>query len=387
MRILHLISSSGLFGAERVVLVLSKALKKKNHEPIVGVIENRYNPHTEVANEAKAAGLDTVTFPCRWQFDPRTALLIREFTKNEQVDIVHSHGYKSNFYALVATSRLTPKIATNHNWLTDNWRLKIYCLLDSMWIRRFDHIVAVSDKIKDEMINKGVPPGRISVIDNGIDLERFEGQRNAETVKKDLGINEGDVVIGTIGNLNREKGHVYLLEAAKEVVQKYDSVKFLLIGDGELRQMLEKKVKNVGLDKHVIFTGIRNDIPELLSLLDIFVLASIREGLPMALLEAMASKTPVVASKVGGIPGLIEDRVSGILVEPKDIKGIAHGIMYLIKNPAKANILKKNALERIVNGYSSDTMCERYLSTYLQAIRLKGSDNERSSRNPCSWVS
>ena len=158
MRILHLISSVGLFGAERVAVELCKSLKKTYHcEPILGVIRNAYNPHEEILEEAKENSIPHAVFSCRSQLDLKLVFSMREFIRKNRVDIVHCHGYKSNFYGLLASSGQVPSVTTNHNWLTAHWRLKIYCILDSLWIRFFDRIVAVSNEIKEDMLKYKIP--------------------------------------------------------------------------------------------------------------------------------------------------------------------------------------------------------------------------------------
>ena len=282
MRILHLISSSGLFGAERVVIELSKSLKRTcNCQPVIGVIKNAYNPHSEITDEAKANNIDTVIFPCNSQFDLKLISLIKEFIKNSKIDILHCHGYKANFYGLLASKNKIPTVTTNHNWLKSHWKLKFYCLLDALWIRYFNAIVAVSDGIKKDMLKFKIPGKKIRVIDNGIDLSRFSKEISTENIKRGLGLNGNSKVIGTIGSLKHAKGHQYLLEATKKIIETHKSIKLLIVGDGPLKTQLEGKTSSLGIAGNVIFTGYRNDIQELLSVMDIFVLPSIEEGLPM----------------------------------------------------------------------------------------------------------
>jgi glycosyltransferase involved in cell wall biosynthesis len=138
-----------------------------------------------------------------------------------------------------------------------------------------------------------------------------------------------------------EKGHIYLLEAARQILDVVKDLKFLIIGDGPLRKALEEKSEELGIQKDVIFMGQRKDIPELLTAMDIFVLPSIKEGLPVALLEAMAAKRPVVATRVGAIPRVIESKDIGILVEPKDISGLRDALASLIDDPKRMNLLAR----------------------------------------------
>ncbi len=367
MRILHLISSVGLFGAERVAIELSKSLKKTYHcEPILGVIRNDYNPHEEISEEAKSNDILYTVFSCRSQLDLKLVFSIREFIKKNRIDIVHCHGYKSNFYGLLASKGRVPSVTTNHNWLTAHWKLKTYCVLDSLWIRFFDGIVAVSHEVKKDMLKYRIPEDKIRVIDNGIALERFAKVVETKNVKNQLGFEEKTRIIGTIGSLVIEKGHIYLLEAARQILDVVKDLKFLMIGDGPLRKQLEKKSEELGINRDVIFMGQRKDIPELLLAMDIFVLPSIKEGLPVALLEAMAAKRPVIATRVGAIPKVIKSKDIGILVEPKDITGLRDAIVDLVNHPERRNLLAREGFSRVCMDFSSDEMGKHYLKLYKE---------------------
>jgi len=377
MRILHLISSGGLFGAERVAVELSKSLRKTYHcEPILGVIKNAYNPHEEILEEAKTNGIAYAVFPCRSQLDLKLAFSIREFIKRNRIDVIHCHGYKSNFYGLLASRGEVPSVTTNHNWLTTHWRLKTYCFLDSLWIRFFDRIVAVSNEVKKDMLRYKIPAAKIRVVDNGIALERFAKLVETNIMKNQLGLDEKIRIIGTIGSLVIEKGHIYLLEAARQILDVVKDLKFLIIGDGPLRKALEEKSEELGIKKDIIFMGQRKDIPELLMAMDVFALPSIKEGLPIALLEAMASKRPVIATRIGAIPNVIENEDIGVLVEPKDITGLRDAIMNLLNDPGRMNLLARKGFDRVCRDFSSDEMAKNYLKLYNELA------NPNSCRNP-----
>jgi len=374
MRILHLISSNGLLGAERVVVELSKGLSLfDNCYPIVGVLRNSRNPHTEVVEEAKSDNLGTVIFRCRGKLDPKTIIQIKKFLREDKIDVLHCHGYKSNFYGLLGSRNLIPAVTTNHNWLTSHWKLKLYCLFDSLWIRRFERIVAVSEEIKRDMMKYRVPEEKIEVIDNGIDIKRFNRQIPIENLIRGFSIGENVTVVGTIGSLIPEKGHIFLLKAAKELLNVRKDFKFLFVGDGPLRKTLENEARNLGIERDVIFTGQRSDIPELLSMMDIFVLPSVKEGLPMVVLEAMASKKPIIATRVGAMEKIITDNESGILIKACDIKGLKDSILGLTTDRTKGVQLSQMAFDRVKNEFSSKVMAERYMALYEELItRPKG---------------
>lgn len=366
MKILNLISSSGLFGAERVALELAVTLRDSLGEtPIMGVIKNNHSPHTEVGEEAKRLGLETKVFDCGGQFDRKTISAIRQYIRENGIDLVHCHGYKSNFYGYFASRGLVPTVATNHNWLRSNWRLRLYCFIDSHLIRHFDSVVGVSEDISADMEAHGVPAEKIIVIDNGVNMSRFKDKTKAASIRKELGIAKDTVIIGTAGSLKCVKGHTFLLQAAVKVLRSCNKeVKLLIVGDGELREELEAEARGLGIEDNVIFTGYRTDVEDVLRSLDLFVLPSLREGLPMVLLEAMASRKPVVASRVGAIPKVVEGTECGQLVEPGDADALAATLTALIKNKKKMRLMGERGYEKVLEDYSSEKMARKYLAIY-----------------------
>jgi glycosyltransferase involved in cell wall biosynthesis len=371
-RILHLISSSGFLGAENVVLELSKETVKEGYWVTIGIIENRNNLHMELADRAKEAGIKVQIFPCRGRFDRRTISSIRSAISSEQPNILHSHGYKSNFYAWKALSGWNmPWIVTNHGKRV-GMKLKVYNWLNIFFMKKAAKIVAVSQVLADEMIKQGISSTKIVVIDNGVDLQRFTDLRENNDLRKSFGLNGKNKIIGTVGSMTEEKGHIYLIEAASKVVDAYPECRFLIVGDGGQRQFLEEKTAELGLNDKVIFTGSRRDVPEILSMLDIFVFPSLKEGLPMAVLEAMASKIPVVATSVGGIPKVLENGISGIIIQPKDSQSIADAIMRIIKNPDDTLLIAQKGFEKIRNDFLSGLMTNKYLNVYKAILAESG---------------
>ena len=227
---------------------------------------------------------------------------IKKFAKDQEFDIMHSHGYKSNFYSLLGTAFLKIKrISTCHTWYSVNTKMKFYEWIDKILLKRFDKVVVVSQDLFDEVVRSGVSREKVCVINNGIDVERFNHPLSSDQHKKfkqALGINDADKVIGVVARLASDKGHEYLFQALKVVIQKMPGIKCLVVGDGPLKNHLADSVQRLGLQDNVIFTGIRKDIPELLSIMDMFVLSSTKEGMPIALLEAMAMKKPIIATNV-----------------------------------------------------------------------------------------
>ncbi|MCK5535134.1 glycosyltransferase family 4 protein, partial [bacterium] len=370
-----------------------------------------------VAQNAHKCNLPVEIFDCKGRFDIKTILSIRYFLRENKIDIIHSHGYKSNFYGLLAALNMNIKrITTCHNWLGTSRKMRFYKWLDKTLLNKFDNVVVVSDVLKKEVLKSEICEEKVKVIYNGTDTENFkfqilnsqkqgtnsEGQRanslnsqkqgteaqgnkgkietdggeqiangkwrkaKGNKIREDFGIKDDEKVVETVGRLTEEKGHIYFLKAAKEVEKEYSKGKFLIVGDGSLMKTLKLEVGNLKLEDRVIFTGTRSDIPDMLNLMDVFVLPSLKEGIPMALLEAMAAKKPVIASKVGGVPKVIEDSYTGLLMESGDVKKLADSIVELLKDKKKANFLAQNGYEKIKNEFSSKKMAEKYIKIYSE---------------------
>jgi glycosyltransferase involved in cell wall biosynthesis len=237
-------------------------------------------------------------------------------------------------------------------------------MIDKLLLKGFDRIVAISEEVKKELLKAGISQNKITTIDNGINVNRFKEQYDTEKIRNELGIPNDSKVIGTVGRLSPEKGHHILIEVAEKIIKKYPATFFVFAGDGLLKEKLERKAKNLKIENHLLFIGSTNKIPELLSIYDIFVLPSFSEGLPMALLEAMAAKIPIVASRIGSIPKLIIPHQTGLLVEPRDMSSLEKSIIDLINDKNKAIKLAENGYRMILKIFSSKIMTEKYISIY-----------------------
>jgi len=366
----------GFFGVENTIMELSKELSRISpYLPIIGVFKNAQNPHIELAELARLHNLDAKVFECRGPLDLKAAFSIREFIKRNGVKIVHSHGCKANFYALLSTRFINNNLAlsaTCYPWndITYSFKGKLYSYLDKSWLNRFDRIITDSDETRLEILRRGLPRTKVLTIDNGIDVSRFENIIDTSEVQKTFGIKTQQEIIGTIGRLSEEKGHFLFIEMARELLEDFPNLSFLIVGDGPLKEKLQKKVSELGLQEHILFTGIRSDIPEILSVIDIFVLPSLSEGLPMVLLEAMAAKKPVVATNVGAVPRVITHNETGIIVRP-DVRDLKDGVIVLLKDKTKAKRLGWKAYCKIKEQFSSTRMAQKYIEVYEQVLVTK----------------
>jgi glycosyltransferase involved in cell wall biosynthesis len=237
-------------------------------------------------------------------------------------------------------------------------------MLDLIILRLFDKIIIVSDRLKLDIKKAMIPDTKIQVIYNGINPAKFNFIGDNRIIKERLAIPLHYKVVGIVGRLAKEKGHIYFLQAAKYILREYGDVYFLIIGDGPLRRNLEITAKKMCITDKVAFTGYQENPMEFLSLVDIFVVSSKNEGLPLSLLEAMAMKKAVVAFGVGAIPQVLEDGLSGIIVKPGDWRSLAINILNLLKNDKKRSDFGENSRRIIEEKYTDSRMVNSLETVY-----------------------
>jgi glycosyltransferase involved in cell wall biosynthesis len=366
LRILHLVSSGGLYGAEQVILNLARS---ENTNSYVGALYNGSGPSLDVIDEAEKRNLKTVVFDSRGRINPKPIVQVNRFLRKNRIDILHTHGYKSDIVGfLAALSGKTRWVATNHVWHPISWILRFYESMDAFVLRFARRVVAVSRGVREDLISANVPPANIRVIGNGVDIDRFTKSRSTATLKAVLGLREHDVVVTIVGRLSPEKGHRTFLEAARKVSSNKDNVRFLIVGDGPMAEELGAEAARLNLEERVIFTSFRKDMPEVYALTDVMVNASSIEGLPMTLLEAMASGVPVIAARTGGIPDIIKDNETGLLIDPHDVEALKVKIESLIDDPGKRQRLAAAAFEFVTMNHSFERMCDGYRQVYQEIM-------------------
>jgi len=359
INLLYIIWSLGLGGAERVVINLAKGLDKTKFNPMVCCL----NEKGEFANELENEGIKVIALNKKGRFDISVIFKLISIIRQYKIDIVHTHLWGANFWGRIAAeiTRVSVVIATEHN--VDSWKTKFYLAIDRWLSHSTEKIIAVSDKVKEFYMSKGIDANKIIVIHNGIDIKRYE---LALGNKKDK-----EITLAVMGRLVLQKGHRFFLMALKELIRSY-KVKGLIIGSGPLEQELRQLSQNLGLNGNVTFTGLRQDIPDLLKTIDILVIPSLREGLPIIALEAMASGIPIVATKVGGNPEVVLDGQTGILVPAGDSMALAEAIERLIKDKNLVRKFSEKALDRIKEYFTLEKMVKETEEVYRECLTKNG---------------
>ena len=365
LRILQIRASSEILGAERVVIELCNSLSEKGCLPILGVPTDRRGGGSELSTTARSENIAVKEFPISGPFDFSVLSKIRHYVRENRIDIVHSHGYRENLYAL-ACRRDAKIIATNHLWKRTSPRLRLYAYLDAKLLQRFPRVVAVSSEIAEDIRNAGVNESKVHVVSNGIPTNTFV-QNTDDSIRKELGIEAGRVVYGTVSSLTPEKAVGNAIEAIANCREDCSDPCLLVVGDGPERMALERLAESHGANDHVFFAGRRSNMSAVYGAIDVFMLPSLIEGLPMALLEAMSSALPVIATDVGDVRMVVDGAV-GALVRPGDIEALSSSIRTFAQNQERRAQMGMNARRRIIDNFSSTAMANQYMKIYRELL-------------------
>ena len=366
INILYLIWSLGLGGAEQVVINLAKGIDKKKFNVIVCCL----NDKGIFAQEVEKEGIEVIALGKKGKFDATVLFKLIRVIKKYKIDIVHTHLWTSDFWGRIAAklAGVPVIISTVHN--VDVWKPKVFLLIDRILSYFTDKIIAVSNTVKYFYINNAkIPKNKIETIYNGIDVDKFNIKVNRNIKRRELGLNADTKVLAVIGRLVEQKGHIYFLECFRKLLGKYSDIQGLIVGDGPLRGELEERSKMLGLNGRVIFTGIRNDIPEILKIIDVLVVPSLYEGLPTIILEAMAAGVPVVATNVGGNSEIIVNGETGFIVPPKDSSVLAEYIGKILENNNLVESMRVMSRERAIQYFSLDKMMREVEGIYKNSKR------------------
>jgi glycosyltransferase involved in cell wall biosynthesis len=375
MKILHIIDSGGLYGAEVMLLNLMAEQVKLGLEPVLVSIGEHHNEEKPLEKEARRRGLQVKTFRMLPGPNIAGALRVLRYARQNRFDLLHSHGYKGNilFGFIPGKIRRLPMVNTVHGWTWTGGmtRMMIYEWLDSMSLAFMDRVVLVNEAMKDHARLRKRSRLAVEVVANGIPVESLPDSR-ADKMELNLEIldfcREG-YTIGAIGRLSQEKGFDVLLEAVAGLVTEGRDVRLALLGEGGLRGRLEDKVKALGLGQRVLMPGYVKSAGNYLSYFKLFVMPSLTEGLPIVLLEAMRAGVPIAASRVGGIPNVLDEGRAGLLLEPGNVEALKRGIAEVIMNPAEAEQRLHAARKRVREEFSSRIMAEKYLEIYRRVVQ------------------
>lgn len=361
-RILQVIDGMNIGGAEVLLVDLVRRLREAGH-----VVRVAYSTPGPMAARLTEMGVPLTRLPRLARVDPLLLLRLVKLMRREKPDLVHTHLFKSDVHGRLAArwAGVPVLVSTVHN--NDRWAKRaLLGWLYGRTARLADRIIVVSEEVREYQLKYTfLPPEKIVTIDNGVDMRRFEGQDAAgRAVRVEFGIDPDAPLVGIIGRLSEQKDHATFLQAAGRIRAELPKARFLVVGDGPLRGNLIEQARSLKLDEAVIFAGLRSDIPAVMAALDVLVFSSRWEGLPVTLLEGMAAGKPVVSTAVGGVPGVVGDGESALLVPAGMASVLADAVIRVLRDPALARNLSTAARERVRKKYSLDSMLDRTLALY-----------------------
>jgi len=348
-------------GGQRQSLFLAKELKRRGL-PFFFIVQ----PESPLHQKACEAELPVLPFKMRNEFDLPAILRLAWAMKRKKCLLVHFHDAHSAAVGSVAASlaKVPFRIITRRV----DFPLKKNYFSRRKYMKNVDVIIAISEGVKKVLVEGGVNPMNVEVISSGIDFSSFEKDSSALTSKdylhREFSFAVDDYLVGIVAHLADHKGHQYLIQATKILKQQAPKIKTIIVGEGPLRMELNRQAKELDVEDIIFFLGFRKDIPKILSSLDLFVLSSHLEGMGSSILDAMASRLPVVATKVGGIPEVVINGETGLLVPPRNPSALARAILMLYSDKTLASRLGQKGYELVHRKFSAEAMADKVVRLY-----------------------
>ncbi len=360
MKILLLTTHLRMGGVSVYVVTLAAALKRLKHEVIVA------SSGGDLVKKLEAAGVPHINLNINVKSELHPKALagiyrLAQLVKKNNIEVIHTNTRVAQVIG-EAVSILTgaSHVSTCHGFFKNRLGRRLF----DCWGKK---VIAISEAVREHLVNDfKIKKSRIELIHNGIDLNaslKIYTDEEKKAVKKELGLRTGPVV-GIIARLSSVKGHRFLVTAMKQVVEKQKDAQLLIVGEGEEEAALKALAQETGLSGNVIFVKSVSDTARALSIIDVFVLPSINEGLGLALLEALSCAVPVVASDTGGIYSIVKDNVTGLLVPPRDSSGLAAAILKLLEDRALAHNLAANGQKLVYENFSLEEMTKKVERVY-----------------------
>jgi glycosyltransferase involved in cell wall biosynthesis len=355
--VLHTEASPGLGGQEVRTLNEARWTAERGWRVLLAC-----QPDGRLAGRAREAGVETRPVRMRGPLDPRGLAALVRLVRREHVSLVHTHSSIDAWLGGMA-ARLcrVPVVRTRHVSIAiRRGPNPVY-----RWLA--DRVITSGEAIRRVVLAAGVPPARVVAIPAGVNLESFPFGLKAPEIERELGL--GSPVVGSVAMFRGSKGHPQLLQAFARVRERHPRASLLLVGDGIRRPWVEQLAREAGLADAVVFTGFRPDVPALLAAMDCFALASTRtEGVPQALLQAFAVGVPVVASRIGGIPEVVTDGETGLLVESEAVPPLAAAIERVLEDPVGAAERARAARALVEARFSHGRSVDRLLALYDEVL-------------------
>ena len=369
VRVLHILSTLLPGGSEISVLRLLAALDSRRYDFRVAFL--RGTP--ALASDFESIGAAVVPMgPCA-SFDPLCCLRLRSYVARERIQVVHTHMDVADFHGALAArlggarAVVSTKHAPDEFRSRRTWKRPAFLLLERLAYAMDDAVIVVSEGLASFLeTTEHLPRRKMTVIGHGVGAPSNALPRGEE--RRALRLRPFDPLLGAVGRLSPEKGHVHIVRALPAIIAAFPQAGLVLAGDGPERPRLEAEARRLGVAERVEFLGQRRDVHRILAALDLFLQPSLYEGFGLSLLEAMASRLPVVASRVGGIPEIVDDGESGVLVPPGDPGALAGAAIAILRDPERARQLAETAAIRARERHSIAWEAARVDALYTRIL-------------------
>lgn len=355
----------GAGGAERHVLSLTTGLHSSGFQCRVAYL---WGPD-DLAREFERRGIPVHPLGLRYRLDPRGIARLVRLIHSEVVDLVHAHLFPGEVFGAAAAMLAgpVPIVCTKHNDedFLQRWP---FGLMHRLLSHKAQRTIVISEHLRRYTVAIGIAdPTRIVTIPYGYD---GPGKGNTrEAARRELALDDGAFVVGAVGRLAKQKGHVYLLEAVPLLLEHAPDTRVVILGEGPMREDLTRRARELGVADRVTLYGLHPEIPRILPALDVLAHPSLWEGFGLVLLEAMAAALPIIASRVSAVPEIVEDEVTGLLVPPADPAALAKAILRLWENPEERKELGRAGAARLRESFSVATMVEQTARVYREVLR------------------
>lgn len=367
-------------GPEKTILNSPRYLTPRGYRMICAYLHTPGDPGFDsIRWRADQLGAPLIPIPDRGALDPTVIVRLLAVCRRERVAIWHGHDYKSNLLGLLLRPLWRMRLVTTvHGWVQQTPRTPLYYGIDRLCLPHYERVICVSEDLYRQSLEAGVREDRCVLLENGVDSEQYFRRQALTKAKESLGIPPDRLVIGAAGRLSEEKGFDVLIRALGVLLTRGHDATLMILGEGDRRAELDALVQTLGLGERVRLLGHRADTVELYEAMDIFALSSRREGLPNVVLEALSMGLPVLATRVAGLPSLINPGVNGLLVEPDSIADLAAGLAELLEDPALRERLGREGRRTVEADYSFRDRMLKIHDLYERLIRQRGPEIERN---------
>jgi glycosyltransferase involved in cell wall biosynthesis len=359
IHVLHLIGSTGLYGAERWILALMRAMDTSKFRSTLINLVDTDEERSAVVQAAEQRGLEAIDFVTGGKFNLFAAVRLARWVKEQQVDIIHGHGFKSDLLGLLTAKLAGCRVMTTpHGWsMEKDKKLQLYEKLDRFSFRFMDMVCPLSPELLNGLTST-VEPEKLKLIFNGVDIDEIKEATPRERTYPDC------YTIGYIGQLIERKDMPTLITAFHLLTKEREKIRLIILGDGAKRVELQEQCMQLGIADNVDFLGFRPDAASWLKTFDLFVLPSRLEGIPRCIMEALAATIPVVITDIPGNRDLVTHKDSGLLYQVGDSKQLAECMAFMIEHPAEAREMAVRGNRKVEEEYSNRKMASEYAAVY-----------------------